>query len=185
MRRGKGRGTEVCSNGQRAVDSKSKRIMAHDVTNETGDRAWRSPMALRAQAGLGCPCDAVAEVGSSHGEAVQTWLAAGITPYVARPSTSAHATLGLCSKDDCRDDPATDPSQCPAGAPLTCRCDAVEPGRPIRSDATSACRAGPLTPQGTRNQGGRRLPRGVAEYLWAAMEQRVRRRPEGMKQRKQ
>jgi transposase len=60
---GKGRGTEVCYNVQMAVDSQPKRIIANDVTNATGARAWLSPMALQAQAGLGCPFDAVAEVG--------------------------------------------------------------------------------------------------------------------------
>jgi len=60
---GKGRGTEVCDNGQRAVDSKPKLSIANDVTNDTGDRAWRSPMALQAKAVRGCPCDAGADVG--------------------------------------------------------------------------------------------------------------------------
>ena len=80
MLRGKGRGTEVCSTVQMAVDSKPKRIIANDVTNETGARAWLSPMALQAQAVLGCPCDAVADVGYYHGEEGKTCLEAGITP---------------------------------------------------------------------------------------------------------
>jgi hypothetical protein len=64
MIRGKGRGTEVCSTVQRAVDSQPKLRIAKDVPNETGDRAWLSPMALQAQAVRGCPCEAVAAVGS-------------------------------------------------------------------------------------------------------------------------
>jgi hypothetical protein len=46
MKLGKGHGTEVCSNVQTAVDSKHKLIIANDVTNDTGDRDWLSPMAL-------------------------------------------------------------------------------------------------------------------------------------------
>ena len=49
---------------------------------------------------MGSPCEAVADVGYYYGEAVKTCLAAGITPYVARPITSAHEKLGLFSKDD-------------------------------------------------------------------------------------
>ena len=108
MQLGKGRGTEVCSNVQTAVDRKPKRMIANDVTNAPGDRAWLRPMALQAKAVLGCPCDAVAEVGYDHGEEGKTCLEAGITPYVARPITSANQKLGLFSKDDFTYDGATD-----------------------------------------------------------------------------
>ena len=182
---GQGRGTEVCSNVQRAVDSQPTLMSANDVTHETGDRDGRSPMALQAQAVRGCPCDAVAEVGSEHGEEVQTCLAAGSTPSVARPIPSANQKLGLFSKDAFTSDGATDTSQCPAGERLTCRLDAVAPGRHSRYEATSACRTCPLKPQGTRHQGGRRLTRGVDAHLWEALEPRGRSRPEVRKQRPQ
>jgi transposase len=185
MKLGKGRGTEVCSNVQTAVDSKHKLIIANDVTNDPGDRDWLSPRALQAKEVLGCTFDAVADVGSYHGEEVKTCLAAGITPYVPRPITSANQKLGLFSKDDCTYDRATDPYQCPAGERLTCRFATVELGRHIRYDATSACRACPLKQRCTRNKGGRRLTRWVDEQLLEEMEQRVRSRPEVMKQRKQ
>jgi len=184
MKLGKGRGPEVCDNAQTAVDSQHKLIIANDVTNDPGDRDWRSPMALQAQAVLGCPCDAVADVGYYPGEEVKTCLEAGVTPYVTRPITSAKQKRGLFSKDDCTYDRATDTYQCPAGERLTFRCDAVEHGRHIRYDATPACRACPLKPQCTRNQGGRRLTRWVDEPLLEEMEQRVRSRPEVMQQRK-
>jgi hypothetical protein len=76
-------------NCHEAVDSKHKLIIAHDVTNDPGDRDWLSPMALQAKEVLGCTFDAVADVGYYHGEEVKTCLAAGITPYVPRPITSA------------------------------------------------------------------------------------------------
>jgi transposase len=185
MKLGKGRGTEVCYNVQTAVDSKHKLIIANDVTNDPGDRDWRSPMALQAKAVLGCSFDAVADVGYYHGEEVKTCLEAGITPYVARPITSANQTLGLFSKDDFTYDAATDTYQCPAGERLTFRFDAVEHGRHIRYYATSACGGCALKPQCTRSKGGRRITRWVDEHLLEAMEQRVRSRPEVMKQRKQ
>ena len=141
-------------NGQTAVDSKHKLIIANDVTNDPGDRDWLSPMALQAKAVLGCPFDAVANVGYYHGEEVKTCLEAGITPYVPRPITSANQKLGLFSKDDFIYDRATDTYQCPAGERLTFRFDAVEHGRYIRYYATPACRACPLKQQCTRSKGG-------------------------------
>jgi transposase len=185
MKLGKGRGIEVCYNVQTAVDSKHKLIIANDVTNDAGDRNWLSPMALQAKDILGGPFDAVADVGYYHGEEIKTCLEAGITPYVARPVTSANQKLGLFSKEDFTYDGATDTYQCPAGARLTFRFATVELGRHIRYYATSACRACPLKPQCTRNKGGRRLTRWVDEHLLEEMERRVRRRPEVMKQRKQ
>jgi hypothetical protein len=100
MQLGKGRGTEVCSNVQTAVESTHTLIVANDVTNDTGDRDCLSPLALQAKEIFGGTCDAVADVGSDHGEEVQTCLEAGITPYVARPIPSANQQLGLLSKDD-------------------------------------------------------------------------------------
>jgi hypothetical protein len=185
MQRGQGRGIAVCDNVQTAVDSKPKRMIAHDVTNETGARDWLRPLALQAQDVLGSPGDAVADGGDDHGEDVKPCLEAGITPYVARPLTSAHQQLGLFSQDACTDDGGTETSQCPAGAQRTCRVATVALGWPIRSDATSACPTCPLKPQGARNKGGRRLPRWVDAPLLEAREQRVRRRPEVMQQRKQ
>jgi transposase len=52
-----------------------------------------------------------------------------------------------------------------------------------RSD-TAAGTGGVPTPQCPRNNGGRRMTRGVAEPLWEAMAPRGRSRPEGMKRRK-
>jgi hypothetical protein len=184
MQRGTGRGTAGCSNVQTAVDAKHKRIVACEVTHDPGDRDGRSPMALPAQAVLAGRCDAGADMGSDHGHEGKGCREAGITPSVSRPRTSAHEKLGLFRKEDGTSHRATDTSQCPAGAQRTCRFDTVERGRHIRSDATSACTGCVRKPQGTRHTGGRRLTRGVEEQLLEEMEQRVRRRPEGMKRRK-
>jgi hypothetical protein len=185
MQRGQGHGPAVCAHVQTAGDSPPTRMVANAVPNDPGDRAWRSPRARPATDLRGRPCEAVAAVGSDHGEAVKTGLAAGIPPSVARPLTAAQAKLGRCSQDAVRDAQATDTSQCPARARLTLRCDAVAPGRHIRSEATSAGGGGARKPQCTRRQGGRRLTRGGAEPLWEAREQRVRRRPEVRQQRQQ
>jgi transposase len=185
MKLGKGRGTEVCYNVQTAVDSKHKLILACEVTNDTSDRDWLSPMALQAKAVLERPCAAVADMGYDHGDEVKACVEAGITPYVARPITSANKKLGLFSKDDFRYDGATDTYQCPAGELLTFRFDTVEQGRHIRYDATSACKACAIKQACTRSKEGRRITRWVDEHLLEEMEQRVRSRPEVMKRRKE
>jgi hypothetical protein len=101
MKRGKGRGPEVCDNVQTAVDRQPKLIIANDVTNAPGDRAWLRPLALQATAGLGGPFEAGAAVGADHGEEGKTGLEAGLPPSLARPVPSAHPQLGLLSQDDC------------------------------------------------------------------------------------
>jgi hypothetical protein len=181
---GKGRGTEVCYNVQTAVDAKHTLIVAHDVTNDPGDRDWLSPMALQAQAVLGGEFDVVADVGYYHGHEVKSCVEARITPYVARPVTSANRKLGLFTKDDFRYKADTDTYRCPAGNDLTYRFSTVEHGRAIRYYATSTCGHCPLKAQCTRGKEGRRITRWVDEHLLDDMARRVRRRADVMKQRK-
>jgi transposase len=185
MKRGPGRGTEVCDHVQTAVDAKHTRMVACEVTNDPGACDWLSPMALQAIEGRACRFDAVADVGYDHGREVNACLEAGITPDVSRPITSAKGKLGLFSTDDCTDDRGTDTYQCPAGARLAFRFDTVERGRHIRYDATAACTGCALQPQCPRHQGGRRMTRWIDEPLLEEMEPRVRRRPEVMKRRKE
>jgi Transposase domain (DUF772) len=132
MKLGKGRGTEVCYNVQTAVDAKHKLSLAWEVTNDTRARAWLSPMALEAKAVLERPCEVVADMGYYQGDEGKAYVEAGLTPYVARPLTSANKKLGLFSKDAFPYDGATATYQCPAGARLTFRFETVELGRPIR-----------------------------------------------------
>jgi hypothetical protein len=132
MQGGQGSGTAVCYNVQTAVDAKHKLIVACDVANDPTDRNWLSPLALEAKAVLGGPFKAVADVGYYHGHEVKPCLQAGITPYIARPITSANQKLGLFSKDDFTYEAATDTYGCPAGEVLSFRFDTVELGRHIR-----------------------------------------------------
>jgi hypothetical protein len=125
-------------------------------------------MALQAKAVLEHPFEVVADVGYYHGDEVKACLEAGITPYVARPLTSANKKLGLVSKDDFRYEGATDTYQCPAGVRLTFRFDTVEQGQHIRYDATSACTACALKQACTRSTEGRRITRSATskEVNW-------------------
>lgn len=80
MRLGKGRGTEACCNVRAAVDGEPELIIATGGTSAPGDRDRLRPMALQAKEALGRTLEAVAAVGSDHGEGVKTCPAAGITP---------------------------------------------------------------------------------------------------------
>jgi transposase len=108
MKGGAGGSTAVCSNVQTAVAAKHHLSVACEVTHDPTDRDWLSPMAVAAQAVLGGPFEAVADVGDSHGQAVKPCLQAGMTPSIARPITSAKRQLGLFSTDDCTYEAATD-----------------------------------------------------------------------------
>jgi hypothetical protein len=178
-------GTAVCDHVQTAVEAQHTLIVACEVANDPTDRDGLSPVALEAKASLGGACEAVVDVGYYHGHAVQQCRQAGMTPYIARPITSAKQQLGLFSTDDCTSEAATDPDGCPAGEVRRCRFDTVERGRHMRDDATSACRPCALKAQGTRTKGGRRITRGVDEHLLEQRAPRVRARPESMQQRKE
>jgi transposase len=129
---GTGGGTAVCDNVQTAVEATHKRIVACAVTTDPTDRDWLRPVAAEATAVLGGPCDAGADGGSDHGPDVQPGRQAGMTPYLARPSTSATQQRGLFRQADFTDAAATDTSRCPAGERLRCRCDTVARGRHMR-----------------------------------------------------
>ena len=177
---------EVCYNVQTAVDSKHKLIVAHEVTNVATDRDFLSMMALAANEVLASDhLEVVADQGYYHGHEVKTCLEAGIVPYVARPVTSANGKLGLFSKDDFRYDREADTYECPAGERLAFRFETVELGRHIRYYATRACKPCVLKAKCTRSKKRRRLTRWIDEHLLEEMEERLRGRPEIMKQRKE
>jgi hypothetical protein len=91
----------------------------------------------------------------------------------------------LFTKADFIYDAQQDSYRCPAGAVLTYRFSTVEDGRPQRYSATGACGSCTLRAQCTRNKKGRRITRWEDEGILDAMAERVRARPEIMKQRKQ
>jgi len=165
---------EVCYNVQTAVDAKHKLIVAADVTNAAGDRDQLSPLATAAQAALGGATPVVvADQGYYHGAEIKTCVAAGLTPLVPRPVTSANEGRGLFTKDDFVYEATADAYRCPAGATLTYRTTTVELGRTIKNYRTRACGRCALKPRCTRNKDGRKLTRWVHEDLLETMAQRL------------
>lgn len=107
-------------NVQQAVDSESKLIVAHEVTQQGNDHRSLAPMAAAAQAALGVEAlTVVADTGYMNGEQAQRCEDAGITPVV--PMQQAASTTGehLYPKTAFAYDPATDTYRCPAGALLS------------------------------------------------------------------
>jgi len=181
-----GQRTAVSYNVQIAVDSRHKLIVEHEVTNNVTDQDLLSPMAVRAKATLEVEhLDAVADQGYYDGQEVKRCLAAGITPYIAKPHTSVNQHRGLYTRDDFRYDAARDVYRCPQGAELEFRFDTIEAGRHIRYYKTSACHTCSARALCTNNKDGRRITRWVDEHLLEAMARRVADNPALMKLRKQ
>ena len=178
--------TEVCYNVQAVVDAKHKLIVAHEVTNDVSDKGQLARMAISAKEVLGNnQVEAVADMGYFDGDEVKQCLEAGITPYIAKPDTSANKKQGLFTKEQFRYDTERDCYCCPQGEKLTYRFATIESGRHIRYYATPACRGCPVKQKCTRNKGGRRITRWVDEHLLEEMGRRVKRNPQLMKQRKE
>jgi transposase len=177
-------GVDVCYNVQTAVDAKHKLIVAQDVTNAPTDRDALSPMAIAANAVLHATnLHAVADMGYYNGPEVVACLAAGITPAIPRPHTSANAKHGLFTKEDFQYDTTGDQYRCPAGTVLTYRFSTVEQGRGTRYYSTAACGHCALKSRCTRSQQSRRITRWEQEDVLDAMAQRVRNNPDLMARR--
>ena len=172
---------------QTAVDSKHKLIVEHEVTNDVTDKNQLSNMALKAKEMLGVEnLEVVADMGYFDGDEVKKCLAAGVTPYVAQPDTSANKKKGLYTKEQFRYCREQDCYVCPEGAELKYRFGTRELGRDIRYYyTTSACKACEKRSQCTNNEHGRRITRWVDEHLLEQMAERVRAKPEMMKRRKE
>ena len=174
----------VCSNGHLAVDTKYQLIVDHEVTHAVTALEQFAPLAPRAQETLAtAPLEAVAELGSSNGEAIKKCLDEGLVPHLPQPKTAANRHLGLGGKEDFLSDATQDGYRCPGEPAVTLRFAPTAHGRPMRYDATAACTAGPRKPPCTRNTENRSIPRGVHETLLEEMQQRGAAHPEQVKAR--
>ncbi len=131
--------TDVCYNVQTAVDSKHKLIVEHEVTNDVTDQGHLSEMALRAKETLHVEqMEVVADMGYFDGAEVKKCVEAGITPYIAKPETSANKKQGLFTKEEFRYEKQRDCYICPQGEELNFRFETTELGRRIRDSGDSS-----------------------------------------------
>jgi hypothetical protein len=179
-------GSVVGFNAQAAVDAKHKLIAAADVTNEENDLGQLANVARQARENLGVEkLEVVADKGYYNNAEVSVCEAANITPYIARPDTSANSKLGLFGKNKFTYDAAKDVYVCPAGKELTHRFNTEEKGRQLSYYRAGDCKSCALKKQCTRNRGNRTITREEDEALMEAMAARVAAAPEKMKLRKQ
>lgn len=126
----------------------------------------------------------VADKGYYNGKEVLLCEEIGVTPYVAKPLTSANTARGLYGKESFKYDRHKNCYLCPAGKELTYRFSTNELGRAISYYETSACARCALKPKCTRNKANRRITRMAGEEVQEAMAERVRRNPQLMRRRK-
>jgi len=184
--RGGGGGSVVGFNAQAAVDDQHKLIAAADVTNEETDVQQLADLAQQTKENLAvAQLEVVADKGYYNNSEVRACLDQHITPYLAKPDTSANTKQGLFGKSKFTYDATKDVYLCPAGKELTHRFNTEEQDRQLRYYRARDCKSCALKKQCTRNQGNRTITREADEGLMEAMAVRVAAHPEKMKLRKQ
>src|SRR5215831_13196704 len=181
-----GRGTGIVGyNVQTAVDDKHHLIVAHEVTNVGNDRTQLAAMAEQARAATGIEdLTVVADRGYFKGEEILACEQAGITTYVPKPLTSNSKADGRFGKQDFVYVPEKNEYRCPAGQRLIYRYTNLEAGLTTHAYWTSHCQKCPIKAQCTKLP-YRRVRRWEHEDVIDAMQRRLDRDPEKMRQRRQ
>ena len=181
-----GRGTGIVGyNVQTAVDDKHHLIVAHEVTNVGNDRAQLATMAEQARQATGIrDLTVVADRGYFKGEEILACEQAGITTYVPKPLTSNSKADGRFGKQDFVYVPEKNEYRCPAGQSLIYRYTNLEAGLTTHAYWSSHCQQCPIKAQCT-NLSYRRVRRWEHEDVIDAMQRRLDRQPERMRQRRQ
>jgi transposase len=182
-----GRGSTIGYNVQAAVEAKHSLIIATEVTQTTSDLNALGTMALKAQEALGAEkqnLKVVADKGYYNGKEVLLCQEIGVTPYIAKPLTSANTAQGLYGKEKFKYEAKENCYYCPAGEKLTYRFSTHELGRAISYYRTTACGQCRLKSQCTRNKKNRSITRLCGEEAQEAMAERVAKNPHLMRRRK-
>jgi transposase len=181
-----GRGSGVVGyNVQVAVDTNHHLIVAHEVTNDGSDRAQLANIACQAKAMLGVgELEAVADRGYFSSDEIQACDKAGITVTVAKPMTSNAKAEGRFGKQDFRYVAEEDFYVCPAGEKLTYHYTTEENGLVLRRYWTNACQSCPIRHHCTTGK-ERRITRWEHEHVLEAVQRRLDKNPQAMRQRRE
>jgi transposase len=181
-----GRGSGVVGyNVQIAVDTNHHLIVAHEVTNDGSDRAQLANIACQAKAMLGVgELEAVADRGYFSSDEIQACDKAGITVTVAKPMTSNAKAEGRFGKQDFRYVAEEDVYVCPAGEKLTYHYTTEENGLVLRRYWTNACQSCPIRHHCTTGK-ERRITRWEHEHVLEAVQRRLDKNPQAMRQRRE
>ena len=181
-----GRGSGVVGyNVQTAVDTENHLIVTHEVTNVGSDRSQLASVAKEAKAALHTEkLDAVADRGYFKGEEILACEQAGITVTLPKPMTSGAKSEGRFGKQDFVYLPAENTYRCPAGEKLKYYYTNEEKGQTFHRYWTNACRACPLKAQCTKGP-HRRITRWEHEEVVEAVQKRLDKNPDAMRQRRE
>jgi transposase len=181
-----GRGSGIVGyNVQVAVDTENHLIVTHEVTNTGSDRSQLANIAVQAKEVLGAEhLDAVADRGYYNSTEIKACDDAGIAVTLPKPMTSGAKADGRFGKQDFVYLPTEDVYRCPAGEKLTYHSTNEESGRTLHHYWTTACPQCPLKSQCT-NGPERRIKRWEHEHVLEAVQQRLDKNPQAMRQRRE
>jgi transposase len=172
-------------NVQTAVDAEHHLIVAHEVINEGVDRDQLSTMTEKAKEAIGAKeLTVVADRGYFKSELILECANSGITPLVPKSMTSNNRAEGRFDKQDFIYVAPDDEYRCPAGQRAIRRFTTVEAGLTIHKYWTSACPRCPIKAQCTTGE-YRRITRWEHEAVLEAMQDRLDRKPDSMRVRRQ
>jgi transposase len=181
-----GRGSGVVGyNVQIAVDTEHHLIVTHEVTNTGSDRSQLASIALQAKDVLGAEhLAAVADRGYFNSPEILACEQADISVTLPKPMTSGAKSDGRFGKQDFVYLAAEDVYRCPAGEKLTYRYTNEEDSKMLRRYWTTACSSCPLKSRCTTG-GERRITRWEHEHVLEAVQQRLDKNPQAMRQRRE
>jgi macrodomain Ter protein organizer (MatP/YcbG family) len=181
-----GRGSGVVGyNVQVAVDTKHHLIVAHAVTNDGSDRAQLANIACQAKDALGvAELQAVADRGYFDSNEILACDKAGITVTLPKPMTSNAKAEGRFGKQDFRYLAEEDVYVCPAGEKLSYHYTNEENGLVLRRYWTNACQSCAIKQRCTTGK-ERRITRWEHEHVLEAVQKRLDKNPQAMRQRRE
>src|SRR5215469_12420907 len=181
-----GRGSGVVGyNVQTAVDTKHHLIITHEMTNVGTDRSQLASVAEEAKATLETQSlDVVADRGYFSSEEILACAEAGITVTLPKPMTSNSKAEGRFGKQDFRYLAEQDVYICPARERLTYHFTNEENGLSLRRYWTNACQSCAIKRDCTTGK-QRRITRWEHEHVLEAVQRRLDRHPEKMRQRRE
>ena len=172
-------------NVQVAVDTEHHLIITHEVTNSGSDRAQLANIASQAKSALGVDSlEAVADRGYFSGEEILACHKAGIAVTLPKPMTSGIEARGRFGKQDFVYLSDEDVYRCPAGEKLKYHYTNEENGQKLRRYWTNACRHCALKHRCTTGT-QRRITRWEHEDVLEAVQRRIDKNPQAMRQRRE
>jgi Transposase DDE domain len=160
-------------------------IVTHEVTNDGSDRAQLANIAYQAKQVLGVDeLEAVADRGYYSGNEILECHKADIAVTLPKPMTSGIEAKGRFGKQDFAYLSEEDVYRCPAGEKLKYHYTNEEHGQKLRRYWTNACRDCALKPRCTTGK-ERRITRWEHERVLQAVQKRLDKNPQAMRQRRE